>query len=460
MNSIKMKNSKSRISAEGERGVVALSLTIIIMLVSAAIVISLFLVFFNRIQSATSLINSNKSYVAAESGVEDYLLRFADENKDIPAGTYSFYVDSASTTVEVTELAGGDRKVVATGSLFSSKRLVEIIIDKSTTNASFVYGAQVGRGGLTMQNNSKVQGSVYSNGDIDGDNGPIITGDAFAAQTSTVSGIEAEGKAQGYTLDNTSTTNNSVAHSLNDCIVGGDAFYEDSITNCTVSGATTQESYSQLEEEEMPISDDTIEDWKNEAEDGEVISSGDTRCIIGDDSNTESYSVGPAKFECDLTIQNKGQLIVDGFIWVDGDITLQNQAVVKLDSSFGESSSAVIADDSSDSEGGGVVQIQNSAEVRGSGDNNSFLSMTSMNDSSENGGDTTAISVSNGTASSIFFAPHGHINLQNNIDLVEVTGYSLELANSAVVEYQQGLSDIDFSSGPTGGFLVTGWKEI
>lgn len=60
------------------------------------------------------------------------------------------------------------------------KRTVKIQISKGV-GLSFVYGVQVGEGGLEMGNSNKVIGSVYSNGNILGSNSNEITGDVWVA---------------------------------------------------------------------------------------------------------------------------------------------------------------------------------------------------------------------------------------------------------------------------------------
>jgi hypothetical protein len=42
----------------------------------------------------------------------------------------------------------------------------------------------------------------------------------------------------------------------------------------------------------------------------------------------------------------------------------------------------------------------------------------------------------------------------------EATGYKLYLDNNAEIEYEVGLEDTTFSSGPSGGWDVVSWEEI
>ena len=62
-----------------------------------------------------------------------------------------------------------------------SKSIIKTRAATNIDTASFVYGAQVGEGGLEMGQSSTLNGSVYSLGDISGATGAQITGDAYVA---------------------------------------------------------------------------------------------------------------------------------------------------------------------------------------------------------------------------------------------------------------------------------------
>lgn len=60
------------------------------------------------------------------------------------------------------------------------KRSVKIEMTKGI-GASFTYGLQVDQGGIEMENNAVLNGSVYSNGNIKGKNNDIFNGDVWVA---------------------------------------------------------------------------------------------------------------------------------------------------------------------------------------------------------------------------------------------------------------------------------------
>lgn len=98
---------------------------------------------------------------------------------DVSVGTGVFTttvttVDAATRDIISTAAIPNDTTPVATVTL-NARAVI------STDDVSFNYGAQVGDGGLIMEENSSVAGGIYSNGDIVGANGAEITGDAYVA---------------------------------------------------------------------------------------------------------------------------------------------------------------------------------------------------------------------------------------------------------------------------------------
>lgn len=99
-----------------------------------------------------------------------------ETNVSSPPGVFS---------TNVTSLDSSTKEIVSTGFITNSinPAFTQTIRAKATitsANASFTFGLQVGNGGLEI-GNATIEGSVYSNGTIDGDNGAAITGDAYVA---------------------------------------------------------------------------------------------------------------------------------------------------------------------------------------------------------------------------------------------------------------------------------------
>lgn len=441
-----------------QNGIVALGITLAVMFVGSIIVLSLVFVYLNRLEAARNLGLSEQAYFAAESGVEDALLRVLDPNKSLPASMpYSISLGNINADVTVNEFIGYSKEIISDGDSRNRLRRLYAFLAIDSESASFFHGAQVGEGGLIMSNGSGVIGSVFSNGDIDGTNQSSITGDAFAAGTSSIDDTHVGGNAYAADISgNTLVDGNANADTLDTCTIGGDAYYDTSITSCTVTGSTTQEAYTPLAAENMPISDAKIDEWKQTALDGGVIST----CTNGNYIPADQEILGPVKIECNLIIDGNKTVYVAGFVWVEGDIVLQNQPTLQIEPGFGQLSTAVIASHPGLPGSKGTISIGNNSSIEGSGEEGSYLMMISTNTSAESGGGgTTAISIQNGSSSSIFYAPHGKIDISNNVALVEVTGYELALSNSAQIQYEQGLANVQFSSGPQAGFSILNWEE-
>jgi hypothetical protein len=120
----------------------------------------------------------------AEAGIDKAV---ASLNKT--AGQYTgeneTKLGNGSYVVKVTPIDANALQVEATGYLpsaanYKSKKTVSIRVERGDGMA-FSYGIQAGDGGFTMSGGSRINGSVYSNNDINISGGAIITGDAFVA---------------------------------------------------------------------------------------------------------------------------------------------------------------------------------------------------------------------------------------------------------------------------------------
>jgi len=241
--------------------------------------------------------------------------------------------------------------------------------------------------------------------------------------------------------------------SIDNIIVGsgstGDARAH-TVTNSTVHGALYCQSGSGNNKscdtslpdpspESFPISDSNIEEWKDAAEAGGVIS--------GDVSlSSSSSSLGPKKINGNLTTTNNHILNVTGTIWVTGNINISNGAVVRLSPSYGSNSGVIISD--------GTIDVSNNATFSGSGQSGSYVLLVTTSNSG------SAINVSNNAGTVVLNAQKGTINFANNAGAKSATGSQINMSNGATITYESGLINVNFSSGPSGGFDILNWKEI
>ncbi len=133
----------------------------------------------NRI--ATNSLESKRSYAIAESGVEDVLYRLTNGMTVSSDETLVLGTQTATTTVS--DELGGGKEIQSIGDENNRNRTVTIHMIQGE-GVTFPYGMQTGQGGITMANNSSIQGSVYSNGPITGTG--TITGSATSANSASL----------------------------------------------------------------------------------------------------------------------------------------------------------------------------------------------------------------------------------------------------------------------------------
>jgi hypothetical protein len=274
-----------------------------------------------------------------------------------------------------------------------------------------------------MDNLSKVTGNVFSNGNIQASSGTQITG------TATVAG----------------------ANTISSAVIGQDAYVE-SCVNSSVGGtlhATTQSGCTfgsltssglPISSVPLPISEAKIDQWKQDALAGGVISGDYTL------SGTQSATLGPKKIQGNLTLQNFAQLTLSGTLWATGNINVGNSAEVRLAPSYGTLSGVVVSD--------GQTVLQNNSISAGSTQQGSYLMYLSTSSLAQ------AVVSKNNVTADVLYASQGGVTVENNFQLREITGYSVHLKNSATITHDIGLQSATFVSGPAGGWRVQSWKEV
>jgi len=422
MSEQKNKNSKN--------GFAALYLTVLILAVIIAISVSISILTFGQQKISQNITKSSQAYYASEAGVEDVLLRLVKKmNWSSP---YNLKVGNATATVEISDIVGGTRTITSKGNFLNRIRKIQIIYAISTQQVSFHYGAQVGEGGMIMGNGSQVLGNVFSNGSVTG--GGTIQNSIIVA-------------GNGNKIDGITVGNDATVHTCKDSNIDGNLTYVSggSIQNCTVGGATSTRP-NEIELQPLPISQSQIDEWEEDAAAGGVIT---TNISISGTKILGPIQIGTSTNPKNLTVENGATLIIEGTVYVTGDITFNNNATVNLDSSYGSLSGIILTE--------GVITVENNVILNGSGQAGSYVLLLSTKNDTTN----PVIDIRNNAAGSvIYYANSGLIYLANNMYAREVTGYKIQIANNAIIQYESGLEETNFSSGPGGSWEVTDWKEI
>ncbi len=164
------------------RGAALLISVMFLMLTSSAVVSVIALPLVKNLQIVRESRRSRESLFLAEALVEDILYRYkaakaVDLSESLTLNGYT--ADAAIATTPF------GRAVTVTADVDGAVRRVQTDL-VAGVGASFGYGVQAGTGGFILHNSATVDGNVYSNGNIFGDNGAAITGSAFAANSSAI----------------------------------------------------------------------------------------------------------------------------------------------------------------------------------------------------------------------------------------------------------------------------------
>lgn len=407
-----------------QKGVASLVITLMVLSVMLLLMISIYVAAFYEQEAARNTVNSYQAYYAAESGLEDMILRLRE---DWPrANPNTIIIGEGGATVSVSNISDGARIISAKGSSGGSARRVEMVEEMITDSISFFYGAHAGIGGLILENGSDIIGEVYSNGDAEIRNTSSVIGSIKVALNgaSLAGGGSVSGDAYVDYCENVN--------------IGGTLYYNSQF-GCSAA-STTSPLASEIATASLPISSEKINSWKQEALDGDVYS-GDL--VIG---GWDSEVLGPALITGDLLLSGHGVLEMNGTLWVSGQVRISDQAEIKLSPDYDTKSGLVISD--------GPMSLEDSGKGNGSGGIGSYLGFISTYASG------TAISIMDSFDADILYANNEEVLIENTSNLKEVSGYRLHLANNAELVYETELENVAFVGGPHGSWIVKSWKEV
>jgi hypothetical protein len=425
--------------SKDSRGFIALLLAIFLILVMVGVGLAASFAIVSQYQVYNNTTRSLAVRVAAESGIEDALLKL---RKGLGySSSYSFALSSSTVTVEVASISAGSKSLTATAVYGGVVKKMRAAFNMSqTANVSFYYGAQVGEGGMTMGNGARVKGNVYANGSVIASNGTaFINNNIIVAKN----GNRIEG------LDVGSGGGTAKAYSCKNSTIRGDLTYVTggTLDNCTVSSSTIQQA-QEIPAEDLPIPQAQVTAWKDVAYNGGVQANDVT---VSSNTTLGPLQIGTELNPKNLSITGKKTLKLRGTIYVTGDISICNQCQILLDeAAYGASSGVLLAD--------GKISVENNAVLDGSGLSGSYLLLLSTNNSQNPA--SPAINVANNAEGAIFYSTDGIIALKNNMKVHEITGYKIDVSNSAEIEYESGLQNAFFSSGTGGSWEVSSWEEL
>lgn len=200
----------------------------------------------------------------------------------------------------------------------------------------------------------------------------------------------------------------------------------------------------------LPISDGNIETWKTEAEAGGVHNGNLT---VGN-WPTQHVTMEARKINGNLVVTSGGSLTVSGTLWVTGNITVEGGAVVKLANSYGSKSGVIVTDGRMVATGGGKFEGNN---VSG----NYILLVSNSTCPTGNGcGGNPAMTLDGGAGAVILNAQKGVLRITGGAKAKQATAEKIIMDGGTQLNYETGLMDMSFNSGPSGSWSISRWSEI
>ena len=155
-------------------------------MVVSSVIITVTVGFFNYFASAVHAerfaIASARAITLAEAGVDKAVYElnqdsgYSGEN-DTALGNGTFNISVASIDNNTKRLTV--TSFVPDSTNPTSTRVIQANVGINSSVVSFRYGVQIGEGGVEMSNGSRIEGNLFSNGDVSGSG--TITGDATVA---------------------------------------------------------------------------------------------------------------------------------------------------------------------------------------------------------------------------------------------------------------------------------------
>ena len=347
-------------------------------------------------EQATNLADAGLDY--ATQRLNDLAGAYPDADGE---GTDTQTLPTGQVVIQVVKKSENLKTITATGYIPNStnpraKRTVKADVLIDSEQIAFRYAAQVDTDGVDMKNSSRINGTVYTNGNITGSGSSVITGDAWAHGSISSPDPEIQGKR----------------------------------------------------EEAVPVVDMPIknpETWyqekKQEAEAEEPID-----CFITPsecDINGSSKEFYRKKYIGDVTIRNNAIVTVkSGPIYITGNLTVsQGGTQINLDGSFGSNGTVIIAD--------GTISISQGATFNPTSANPKGYILVVTTSTSN-----TAIQISNQGVNAILYALEGSADLSQTAKVSALAAKGLTMQNSATLDYDTGLAGAQFTKGPGAAWVI------
>ncbi|MBI2196747.1 hypothetical protein HYU45_04035 [Candidatus Daviesbacteria bacterium] len=230
------------------------------------------------------------------------------------------------------------------------------------------------------------------------------------------------------------------ANIIENLIIGQDAYYQ-TIISSTVGG-TSYPGSADPPPKVFPISDANVASWKQIAEENGQSTGNISSCVS---------SLNSQKIIGNVTFNSGCRVSIKTPIWITGDLILNSNNRLTLDTSYGATSGVIIVD--------GKVELNSNNHLNGTGTGSSLLMVLTTFDSRTN--DESAIEVNSNGNTGVYYASTGIIQPGTGNSFKELTAWKIKLINNSVIDYETGLTSTMFTSGPSGSYsLVKGTYQV
>ena len=403
------------------------------------------------------LTDSAKAYYAAQSGIDELMLRLRSRHNFGNSWSMSGQLDNGSVFYATISGDLNYKIATATGIFADFTRRLEVEVASSSSKASFLFAVQSGDGGFELEKGTEIRGlngqpgNVYSNGNLLGESfssgttGSKVKGEAWAV--GKISGLD------GDTTGGVYISGNAAANDLIRCRVDGNVSAPTVPTSCSYGGSYQAESAPAV----MPMEAIDIAFWKQQAAQASTWV-GD--CVVDNggpsDCSGSVKRLGPVKISGNLIINSHVNLTLTGPIWVEGDLEINSNVIIAVADSLGAEGVVIVVDYPSDLLGRGKIATDSHVTFGQTSSGGPAVFVSTNTDT--NCTVSPAILVASNTATVVFSAPNGCINFSSNSFVRGVLAKKIHLSNNSVIEYDPRLASVILRTG-LGGWAVTGMRE-
>ena len=386
--------------------------------------------------STSEVVGKLQLYIKKTGSPSNITVRIVEDNAGAPSGAQVTSAQLSSGLV--TTNYGWVDVLFPSGSLLAVGTTYWLVLDSGSTSSSnyYVIGANSGVYG-TGTGKVGQYGGTWSNTSPAGLDGYFVL--YLGGQQSLIGG----GDWTGSVVIGSGGVGDAWAHTVTGASVAGTIYCQTGSSNNKACNTTKGDPDPQP----YPISQGMVDDWKDEAMTGGTINGNYSVGWAG-------ASLGPKKIAGNLTVDGGGTLTLTGTLWVTGSVTVTSGAKIVLASSYGTNSGVLVSD--------GIMNFSGGSNIKGSGQTGSYLLMLTTSDCPQSlscGASPAIFAGSSSFTGAIFNAQNGTIALEGGATIKEATAYRITAEGGTVINYESGLINVNFSSGPSGGWNIQSWNE-